>query len=279
MAIELATQYAPYVDEMFSAISKISLLTNNDFTFESAGTVKIYKVTTSGMNDYDRVGTGDNISRYGAVAGLDATTESFTLTKDRSFTFAIDKLDNDETKGQLAAASALARQCREVVVPEVDQYTYSTMCTNAGTIATAVALTADNIYDQILLANQTMDDKMVPETGRSIVVTPDVYTLMKKSNYIVMDTDIGADIRKKGVIGVLDGCNVIKVPSVRLPDAFGFMVVHPCATVAPTKLAEYKTHVDPPFISGDLVEGRIVYDAFVLENKAKAIYYQPITTA
>jgi hypothetical protein len=27
-------------------------------------------------------------------------------------------------------------------------------------------------------------------------------------------------------------------------------------------------------ISGSLVEGRICYDAFVLENKAKAIYYQ-----
>lgn len=70
------------------------------------------------MNDYDRSGTGTSWSRYGAVAGLDATTEEFTLRKDRSFTFAIDKLDTDETKSQLQAASALARQLREVVVPE-----------------------------------------------------------------------------------------------------------------------------------------------------------------
>ena len=52
------------------------------------------------------------------------------------------------------------------------------------------------------------------------------------------------------------------------------MVAHPCATVAPTKLESYKTHENPPGISGFLVEGRIVYDAFVMENKAKAIYYQ-----
>ena len=52
------------------------------------------------------------------------------------------------------------------------------------------------------------------------------------------------------------------------------MVAHPCATVAPTKLEDYKVHQDPPGISGDLVEGRIVYDAFILENKKKAIYYQ-----
>ena len=52
------------------------------------------------------------------------------------------------------------------------------------------------------------------------------------------------------------------------------MLAHPCATVAPTKLEDYKIHKDPPGISGSLVEGRICYDAFVLENKAKAIYYQ-----
>lgn len=46
------------------------------------------------------------------------------------------------------------------------------------------------------------------------------------------------------------------------------------ATVAPTKLEEYKVHQDPPGISGELVEGRIVYDAFVLDNKKMAIYYE-----
>ena len=43
------------------------------------------------------------------------------------------------------------------------------------------------------------------------------------------------------------------------------------------KLESYRTHENPPGISGDLVEGRIVYDAFVLENKASAIYYQKAT--
>ena len=58
---------------------------------------------------------------------------------------------------------------------------------------------------------------------------------------------------------------------------FGFVLAHPSATVAPVKLDEYKIHQDPPGISGSLVEGRICYDAFVLENKKKALYYQEIT--
>ena len=279
MAINLATKFLPYVDEKFTQESKKSLLTNNDFEWSGAKTVKVYKVSTSAMNDYDRAGTGETSSRYGTVAGLDATTEDFTLTKDRSFTFAIDKLDTDETAQQLQAATALERQVREVVIPEVDSYVYGVMCTSAGTKATAKALTKTNIYEEVLAGNQVLDDANVPETGRILLVTPATYTLMKQCKDITMETDIGNDMRLKGVIGMLDGCAVIKIPAIRLPEDFGFMIVHPCATVAPTKLEDYKVHEDPPGISGALVEGRIVYDAFVLDNKAKGIYYQPIAKA
>lgn len=280
MSISLVTKFLPYVDELFTTESKKSLLTNQDLEWTGAHTIKVYKVTTAGMTDYGRSGPSEgNWSRYGAIQGLDATTEEFTLKKDRSFTFAIDKMDADETGGQLAAASALARQVREVVIPEVDTYVYSVMAAGAGHKPAAVALTKTNIYEQIITANTALDNAEVPETGRVIVVTPNVYILMKQCKDIVMETDIGNDLRLKGVISNLDGANVIKVPAMRLPSDFGFMIVHPVATVAPTKLEDYKTHQDPPGISGSLVEGRICYDAFVLENKAKAIYYQAQPTA
>lgn len=273
MARELATKYAPYVDEIFSQESKKSLLTNNDFDFDGAGTVKIYKVSTADMNDYGRNGAADgNWSRYGKVADLDATTETMTLSKDRSFTFVIDKLDENETARQLSGATALARQVRNVVVPEVDTHVYTKVAAGAGTVL-ETELTSTNIYDQILVASKTLDDELVPEEGRVLVVTPDVYRLMKLNKEIVMETEIGADMRKKGVISNLDGAAVVKVPAVRLPKDFSFMLTHPCATTAPTKLEDYNTHLNPPGINGTLVEGRIVYDAFVLENKKKAIYY------
>ncbi|MDD6612022.1 MAG: hypothetical protein PUE91_07440 [Clostridiales bacterium] len=280
MAINLATKFAPYTDEQFSTESRLSLLTNKDFDWTGAHTVKVYKVSTAAMNDYGRTGPAEgNWSRYGAVENLNATTEEFTLKKDRSFTFPVDKLDADETQMQLAAASALARQTREVVIPEVDKYTYGVMCENAGTKPDAVSLTPDTIYDNILAGSETLDNAEVPETGRVLVVTPTTYAIMKKCKDIVMETDIGNDLRLKGVIGMLDGCTVIKVPANRLPEGFGFMIAHPCATVAPTKLEDYTVHNNPPGISGDLVEGRIVYDAFVLDNKKKGIYYQAVTTS
>lgn len=273
MAIDLVEKYLPYVDEQFSTESKTSLVINQDFSFTGAHSVKVYKISTGEMNDYGRNGEKNgNWSRYGEVKDLGATTERHELKNDRSFTFVIDKLDEDETGESLEAASALARQVREKVIPEVDTYIYGVMCGSAGTKVTP-DLTAENIYTEIIKANNALDNAEVSETDRVLVVTPDTYMLMKQCKDIVMETDIGNDLRMRGVISNLDGANIQKVPANRLPKGFKFMLCHPCATVAPTKLQDYKIHQDPPGISGSLVEGRIVYDAFVLGNKAKAIYY------
>lgn len=269
MAINLVTKFHPYVDEIFKKESKKALVTNQDFDWTGAHTVKVYKISTGTMNDYDRAGTGSGVtgSRFGTVESLDATTEEFTLKKDRSFTFAIDKLDSDETAQQLAASTALARQQREIVIPEVDSYVYGVMATGAGTKPKAVALTPENIYDEITKGTNTLDNAEVPDESRVIIVSPDVYRLMKKSKDIVMETDIDTNLRKQGVVSNLDGAAVIKVPAARLPKNCGFILCHPCATVAPTKLEDYRIHQDPPGISGSLVEGRVCYDAFVLDNK------------
>lgn len=274
MAIQLTTVFLPLTDEKFTTESKKSLLTNDNFDWTGASTIKVYKIGTAPMNDYDRNGTVRKFARYGDIDTLEASTEEFKLTKDRSFTFAIDKLDEDETAKQLSAASALERQLREVAIPEIDVHVYSKMVAGAGTKPAAKKLTVDNIYNEVMEANRVLDNAEVPEDNRYLVVTPDVYTLIKKNKDFLMSTDIAQDMKVKGVVAMVDGVTVLKIPQNRLPENFGFMLCHPVATVAPTKLAEYKIHEDVPGISGSLVEGRINYDAFVLDNKVKAIYYQ-----
>lgn len=281
MSVELAKKYEPYTDELFAAESKLALLTNTDFDWTGAHTVSVYKISTVPMNDYSRnrsSGAEDeatSISRFGTLGDLSATTEEMMLKKDRSFIFNVDKLDEDETEGQLSASTALARELREVVVPEVDTYTYGVMAENAGTTATAAALTKANIYDAISDGSEVLDNEEVPEIERVLVIVPSVYKLLKNS--VVFDnTEVGAELKQKGVVGYIDGMAVVKVPASRLPEKFGFMIAHPCATVAPVKLEDYGIHNDTPLSSGSIVTGRIVYDAFVLENKKKGIYYQPL---
>ena len=273
MAIELVTRYTPYVDELFATESKHSLFTNANYQWDGAHAIKVYKISTADMNDYGRTGpTSTNWSRYGAVDDLDATTETLTLRKDRSFTFVIDTLDEDETANALEPASALARQLREVVIPEVDTYIINEMATNAGNKPAAAALTATNIYGEIIKASNALDNAEAPETGRVLLVTPDTYMLLKQSPDVMMDTDVANNMRLHGVLAMVDGMAIIRVPAARVPENFGFLAAHSVATVAVQKLAAYIVHSNPPGISGSLVEGRIVYDGFVLENKADALY-------
>ncbi len=281
MSVELAVKYGPYTDELFKAESKISLLTNTDYDWTGAHSVKVWKVSTAKLNDYARNReegfdeSAESLSRYGKLVDLNAQTEEMLVKKDRSFIFNVDKLDEEETNGQVEASSALARELREVVVPEVDTYTYGVMAAGAGTKAAPVELTKDNIYDAVLAGSEALDDAEVPDTDRVMVVTPSTYSLLKKATAFD-STDIGAEMKVKGVVGILDGMAVVKVPAARLPEHFGFMIAHPSATVAPVKLEDYGTHEDTPLSSGTIVTGRICYDAFVLENKAKGIYYHPL---
>lgn len=273
MAINLVTKFTDHVDELFTAESKKSLLTNNDYDWTGAHTIKVHKVNTVSMNDYDRAGTGKNTSRFGVLGKVENELEELTLKKDRSFTFVIDKMDKDETGGVLSGASALARQQREIIIPEVDQYVYAKMAANAGTKVVDVTLTESNIYDEIIKGTELLDDEDVPDTARVLTVVPEVYRMMKKCPDLSLDCDVTEKQRLNGVIAVVDGMDVVKISKKRMPANAGFMICHPVATVAPTKLEDYRVHQDPPGISGELVEGRIVYDAFVLDNKKKAIYY------
>lgn len=282
MSVELAKKYAPYTDELFKAESKLSLLTNTDFDWTGAHSVSVWKVSTVAMNDYSRNRGADfdeteaSLSRFGKIIDLNAQTEEMLLRKDRSFIFNIDKMDQDETADQVKAETALARQLREVTIPEVDTYVYGEMASHAGTVADAAALTPDNIYDAIVAGTEVLDDAEVPDTERVLLVCPATYRAMKKSPDILMDCDVSEEMRLKGVISMVDGMAVVKVPASRLPEGFGFMIAHPAATVAPVKLEDYGTHPDTALSSGTIVTGRIVYDAFVLENKAAAIYYHPV---
>lgn len=269
MAINLATKFSPLVDETFTEASKASLVVNSDYDFIGAKSIKIYSVNTAKMNDYGR--NQDGTARYGTVKDLSTELQEISMEKDRSFTFAIDKMDEDETLGALNAGTALARQLNEEVIPEVDKYIYKKIADNAGNTVTET-ITKDNAYDSLATANATQDELSVPESGRVCVGNPMFIKNLKADERAVLDTEVGQNMRILGVIGEMDGANIQKVPSRLLPAGVNYMLVHPVATTFAAKLVEYKIHEDAPGVSGSLVEGRIYYTAFVRNNKKDAIY-------
>jgi hypothetical protein len=79
-------------------------------------------------------------------------------------------------------------------------------------------------------------------------------------------------ILNSGHVGDIDGVSIIKAPSTYFPVKTPFLITHTSVMVAPKKLQDYKIHDNPPGINGNLVEGRIIYDAFVLDAKKKGVY-------
>ncbi|MEG1495269.1 MAG: hypothetical protein RR406_03115 [Bacilli bacterium] len=265
---DYAKKYSGAVDEKFKAEAKSEGAINKDFDFVGAKTVVVYNVSTSKMNDYKRTGN----SRYGEVEDLNVGSQEMTMTKDRSFSFAIDKMDEDETGGALNAGKALARQIKEVIIPEVDAYRFNNILSGAGNEKVVASLTKTNIYDEITAGTEAQEEAEVPLVGRYLYVTPATYKLMKQSTDIILDTEIGQEMRVKGIVAMVDDMPVVRVPANRLGANVHFIITHSMAATSPVKLAEYKTHTDVPGISGELCEGRVYYDCFVLENKADAIY-------
>ena len=173
------------------------------------------------------------------------------------------------------AGKALSRQLAEVVVPEYDTYVFRMLAAKAterGNYATA-PITKENAYESFLAGMERLGNKNVPDSGRLCFCTYKFANLLKQDSAFMRYGDTSQEMLAKGVIGEVDGCKIVKVPASRLPAGAAFLLTYPSAATAPKQLEEYKIHDDPPGISGWLVEGRFIYDCFVLKEKADAIYY------
>ncbi len=268
MAINLAEKYSTKIDEKFKLGAVTTPAVNNDYSFEGVKTVKVYSIPTTALGDYTRSGA----NRYGTPKELEDSLQELTLTRDRAFTFTIDKGNLTEQLMLKEAGKALARQIDEQVVPEIDIYRLSKIAAGAGTTSAAAAITEKNAYSALLDGQVALTDAKAPLGGRIAYVTPAFYKAIKLDSTFVKASDIAQDMLVKGQVGMVDGVAIIVVPSSYMPTNTDFIITHPVACCAPIKLAEYKIHDNPPGINGALVEGRIYYDAFILANKAAAIY-------
>lgn len=269
MAINYAEKYSPQVDERFKLGSLTTALVNNAYDWLGVATVKVYSVPTAEMNDYTLTGS----NRYGTPAELNNEVQEMTLAKDRSFTFTIDKKSEDDTMGVMAAGAALARQIDEVIIPEIDTYRISKLVAGAPTanVIKDIAVTKANAYEKFLSVQEILDNKKIPTGGRICMCTPGYYNMLKLDEAFTKKGDMATKIAINGLVGEVDGVYIIKAPKSYFPENVNFLITNPIVMPAPIKLTEYKIHDDAPGISGHLVEGRIRYDAFVLDQKKDAI--------
>lgn len=270
MSINLHEKYSKKVQERFfqESLTQSSFSKELDMEFTGVKTVKVSSINTVEMNDYTRTGA----SRYGTPKDLDDTIQEFIMTKDRSFTFIIDKGDNMEQNMIKKAGAAISRQLREVVTPEIDTYRFKVWSDGAGITKTVTAPTKSTILTQIVDAKIEMDNKLVPQKNRTLYVGSVAYkALLTCDEYIKLDK-LGSKTLVNGKVGEIMGMDVKFIPDTYLPENVVYMIIYKDAAISPVKLHEYKIHKDPPGISGHLAEGRFIYDAFVIDTKKNGIY-------
>lgn len=271
MAQNLAAKYSGKVAERFSLKSLTDIAFSKDYDWNGVNSVNVYSVGTATMGNYTR--SGDN--RYGTITEVDTTLQTLTLARDRAFTKSIDRRNKDESMGVTEAGKFLARQLDEVITPEIDVYRLAALGTAAGTnshnaATAAAATTASNAYSNFLAVQTELSNAKVPTTGRIAFMTAAYYNFLKQSNFVLDSNDAYGD-RKDGTLGTVDGNKIIVCPASYFPANTDLIVTVPEAMVSPMVLADYITHTNPRGVNGWVVEGRVVYDAFVLTAKIDGI--------
>lgn len=264
--VNYASKYSNQIDERFTLGSVTEKAVNQNYEFDGVNTVYIYSADTAEVNDYEMSGT----NRYGTPGELGNRVQEQKLTQDKAFTFTIDRRNNDDTMMTQHAGRCLQRQIDEVIIPMMDKYRLTKLA-DAATIINSGMFVNDNLYMRILDAGAQLTEKKVPRQGRIIYMTPQAHISLRLCKDYTGIGDTAAQIAQNGTAEIIDGMEVIVVPSDYLPPKAICLITHPCTMCSPVKLAEYNVHEDPPGISGWLIEGRTYYDAFVMNNKKATI--------
>jgi hypothetical protein len=115
-----------------------------------------------------------------------------------------------------------------------------------------------------------MLDKYVPDQLQ-LTIARQYLTMLKLSDEWVGLDALGGKTLPKGTLGEFDGMTVKAMPKGKMPANVPWMITHKAALIAPGKIKKFKGHVDPPGLNGDLIEFRMIHDAFVIGKKADGV--------
>lgn len=254
--------------------------------FDGTAIVKVMKLSTVGLGNYDRT--------TGYPAGdVTALWETLTLATDRARSFSVDRADNEEQFGMLVGGLVNALMT-EQVAPELDAYRFAKYAGWPGIqAATPATLSASTVLAALDAAKKALNAKQVPGTGRILFVSDEVMSYLEGSVTRVLTTESGVDRR----VTTFDGMPVIMVPQTRFYTKIdlnsgssastggyiknvstgkdiNFMMLHPSAVLQAKKLdiVKYFSPDVNQITDGHLWQYRLYHDAFVYDNKKDGVY-------
>lgn len=143
------------------------------------------------------------------------TTADQTLVIDQAkyFNFQVDDVDKAQISGEIIdtamgrSAYALADVSDAFLLKTIANGVAS--ANKIGAKATLTALTASNVYENIVKMRTLLDKANVPTTGRTIVVPPEVYALLLLDDrFAKSGSDSGQNALLNGMVGRVAGFDV-----------------------------------------------------------------------
>lgn len=274
--INVASLYEKKLEERFSIGSKTNAFAGKKYDFIGAKSIEIITADRVDLVDYTRSGQ----NRFGTIYELGDTKQTLTMTRDRAFTFSIDKANASDQFNVKQANARLKDHWDNVVTPEVDKWRLAKWAAGNGlstgktilTNATPAALSKSNILEAIFNASAAMSDELVPTTNRVLFIGELDFVKFQLADQVVGGAQLNKQAIAQGYKGTIDGIQIVTVPSSYMPAKTGFIMKWKGATVDPIKLKTLRVQRTPLGIDGDVVEGHIYYDAFVLDAKCKGVY-------
>ena len=148
-----------------------------------------------------------------APDALTTTDQSLVIDQCKYFNFQVDDVDKVQAAGDLIdtamgrAAYALADVSDAFLLKTIANGVAS--ANKIGAKATLTALTASNVYENIVKMRTLLDKANVPTTGRTIVVPPEVYALLLLDDrFAKSGSDSGQNALLNGMVGRVAGFDV-----------------------------------------------------------------------
>lgn len=177
-------------------------------------TVHINTIGAVTVKDYTK---NSDISGPDALTTTDQTLE---IDQCKYFNFQVDDVDKVQAAGELIDV-AMGRAAY-ALADTSDAFLLKTIAAGAaagntlGSAATPVALTASNVYENIVKLRTKLDKANVPNTGRTIVVPPEVYALLLLDDRFAKSTAIaGQNALLNGEVGKVAGFTVFMSNNVK----------------------------------------------------------------
>ena len=170
-------------------------------------TVHINSIGAVTVKDYTR---NSNITDPEVLTTSDQTLE---IDQAKYFNFQVDDVDKAQISGEIIdtamgrSAYALADVSDAFLLKTIANGVAS--ANKIGAKATLTALTASNVYENIVKMRTKLDKANVPNTGRTIVVPPEVYALLLLDDrFAKSGSDSGQNALLNGMVGRVAGFDV-----------------------------------------------------------------------